>query len=326
MRGLPRSILFILKLSVAAGLIAWLVSSGRIDLSAPALDLLSPYFALGFAAYLGSIVPTIVRWQRLLRMYRLEFSLWRIARWIWIAEFFALVLPGGTGAELSRGYYVYRSAPDLRAAALSTVFIDRVFGLWALLLLGTIAFGVLYNRAPDAADSIAWAGAATALLFAGASAFFVLLGLGSVQRALLRLAPARVREIVEPVTAVYDRERGTMMFAILLSLASQLCLMMSFLWAGWIVGSDVTWFAVFAAVPLIYISNYLPIAPGGIGVGEAAASFLFAAAGVANGAVIMLVVRIWIVAIQLTGGAIYLLHREPTAERMEGAEDRLDTR
>ncbi|MSO92264.1 MAG: flippase-like domain-containing protein [Rhodospirillales bacterium] len=316
MHGLPRPILILIKVSIAAGLIWWLVGSGRLDLSAPELDLVSPYLILGFAAYLGSIFPTIVRWRRLLRMYRLEFGLWRITRWIWIAEFFALVLPGGTGAELSRGYYVYRSTPDLKAAALSTVFIDRVFGLWALLLLGTIAFGILYGNAPDTTGPLAWAGAATALLFAGTSAFFLLLGIEPAQKALLRLATERIREVVEPVTAVYGRERKTMIASLLLSLASQLCLMISFLCAGWIVGTEVTWIAVFAAVPLIYISNYLPIAPGGIGVGEAAASFLFAAAGVANGAAIMLVVRLWIVAVQLSGGLVYLLHREPSTERM----------
>ncbi len=322
MRGLPRPILLILKISVAAGLIAWLIGSGRLDLSTPALDLLSSYFILGFVAYLGSVVPTIVRWQRLLHMYRLDFSLWRITRWIWIAEFFALELPGGTGAELSRGYYVYRSTPDLKAAALSTVFIDRVFGLWALLLLGTIAFGVLYVRAPDTTGTLAWAGMATALLFAGTSAFFLVLGLTPFQQAFYRFVPGRIRAIVEPVTAVYGHERKTMLLAILLSLTSQLSLMTSFLGAAWIVGGEVTWIAVFAAVPVIYISNYLPIAPGGIGVGEAAASFLFAAAGVANGAAIMLVVRMWIVIVQLSGGLVYLLHREPGSEGTDGANAR----
>ena len=68
-------------------------------------------------------------------------------------------------------------------------------------------------------------------------------------------------------------------------------------------------------VPFVVIANILPLSPGGIGVGETVASFLFAEFGVADGAAIMLTARIWIIIVQLAGGIVYLLYRHEQYEK-----------
>jgi uncharacterized membrane protein YbhN (UPF0104 family) len=84
--------------------------------------------------------------------------------------------------------------------------------------------------------------------------------------------------------------------------------MASFICAGIVLNVDLDWKIILLAVPFIFIANVLPISPGGIGVGETAAAFLFATLGVTEGATIMLVVRVWLVLIQLSGSMVYLTY------------------
>ena len=67
-----------------------------------------------------------------------------------------------------------------------------------------------------------------------------------------------------------------------------------------VIGSNLS---ALLAVPLVIIAMSLPISPGGLGVGEAAASQLFAEFGLANGALVVLVVRLGVVVISLPGAA-----------------------
>jgi uncharacterized membrane protein YbhN (UPF0104 family) len=80
----------------------------------------------------------------------------------------------------------------------------------------------------------------------------------------------------------------------------------AFLVAGQVIGTQLNWTHVFVVCPLVYIIGSLPISPGGFGVGEAAASVLFAQFGVETGATIMLTMRLWLVMLQLPGGLLYV--------------------
>ena len=79
--------------------------------------------------------------------------------------------------------------------------------------------------------------------------------------------------------------------------------------AGHAIGTPLGWKQVLMVCPLVFVATSLPISPNGIGVGETAASFLFAQFGVETGATIMLVVRLWILALRLPGALFYVLRR-----------------
>ncbi len=58
-------------------------------------------------------------------------------RLTFLGLFFNLVLPGITGGDLPKALMVVREHPERRAHALASVVIDRLLGLWVLLVLGT---------------------------------------------------------------------------------------------------------------------------------------------------------------------------------------------
>jgi len=80
----------------------------------------------------------------------------------------------------------------------------------------------------------------------------------------------------------------------------------AFQMAGRVVQITLSWKLVFLVCPLVFIAGALPISPGGIGVGETAASLLFARVGVETGAASMLIFRIWLVILRMPGGLLYI--------------------
>ena len=305
-----RWFLYLIKSAVAGGLLWWLFDSGRLDFSPLLSGSLNWLYLMGFGVFLLSMVPQVLRWRWLLQAQGLDFSTFRVARWVWIGEFFTLVLPGGAGAELSRVYYVLRNAAHAKIAALSTLVFDRLLGLFALLFLGGLSFmGILATQGP-ADRPVVLMGTAITAMFAGFCFGFALFLSPWGRNMGLALVPRRYAAQVRVAAEAYVTAKGVLARGFAASVVAHLLLMVAFMAAAWILDAPVTWGQVFLVVPLVFIANFLPIAPGGIGIGETAASFLFAQFGVDNGAAIMLIVRIWIVLLQLTGGGVYLFHRD----------------
>jgi uncharacterized membrane protein YbhN (UPF0104 family) len=80
----------------------------------------------------------------------------------------------------------------------------------------------------------------------------------------------------------------------------------SFAVAASMLGERVLWSAAFVAGPLVVLGNCLPITPGGVGTAEAVSSELFACFGSAQGAEMMILVRISSAILTLPGVAAFL--------------------
>lgn len=85
--------------------------------------------------------------------------------------------------------------------------------------------------------------------------------------------------------------------------------MSAFQIASQITETVLSWKQVFLACPLVFIATTLPLSPGGIGVGETAASVLFSLFEVKTGATIMLIVRLWWIVLRIPGFLFFVIHR-----------------
>src|SRR6202012_5268834 len=85
-----------------------------------------------------TILIGVVRWRMVLEAQGLHLS-WRRATGIsFVAHFFNSFLLGSTGGDLIKAYYAARETHHKKTEAVVTVFIDRLIGLWALLLFAAI--------------------------------------------------------------------------------------------------------------------------------------------------------------------------------------------
>jgi len=308
-KPIRRWIVQALKLVVGGTLIAWLVTSRRLDFSPLLEKSLSPLHLVGFSLLVTSFIPQVLRWRRLLETQKVNATRRQVLSWFWIGEFFMLVLPGTLGGELARGVYVVRRTGRGRLAALSTVAVDRAVGLFATLFLGTLSAAVLLLREPPSSAPQSGAGTVVALLLLVMCAALVGVGFEPTRTILMRLVPKRFLASVESVLNNYLTQKKLLVWCFALSLMAHLLMMMAFMVAGRILGSPLLWYQVLLTVPLVFLSVVLPLSPGGIGVGETVASVLFAQLGVENGAAIMLMIRVWLVVVQLSGGLVYVFHR-----------------
>ncbi|OHC81278.1 MAG: hypothetical protein A3G73_11155 [Rhodospirillales bacterium RIFCSPLOWO2_12_FULL_67_15] len=305
-----RGALLALKILIAGGLVGWLVSSGRLDLSVLAGAQLTSYQAIGLAAVLVNLVLSALRWHWLLRALGGRASLGQVTRWTWIGEFFSMISPGIGGGELARGYYAFRNSPEGRLAALSTVLVDRVIGLWAMLLLALCSLAALFLGNGIQSPVIALVGAATVGGFTAITAGTAMLLYVPARNIGLSLLPDKIAAPVRTLCDSYQSQKTVLIRCAALSIVSNATLMLSFFIAGIILDLPLTWQGVLLIVPVIFIANFLPISPGGIGVGEVVSALLFAQFDVAGGAAVMVQVRLWLIAVQLAGGGVYLLHRD----------------
>ena len=86
----------------------------------------------------------IVRWYLLARSLGVPFKLRRAFQLGLLGLFGNTFLPGSVGGDFFKAYLLAKDSPGQRTAAVSTVLMDRGFGLFGLLLftavLGSIAW------------------------------------------------------------------------------------------------------------------------------------------------------------------------------------------
>jgi len=83
-----------------------------------------------------TILLGIARWRMVLKVQGFDLSWGRTTEISFVAHFFNSFLLGSTGGDLMKAYYAARETHHKKTEAVVTVFVDRVLGLWAMLLFG----------------------------------------------------------------------------------------------------------------------------------------------------------------------------------------------
>jgi len=99
----------------------------------------------GFLAYGFVELFAALRWNVLLRIQGINLSSIRLGMLLMIGIFFSMFLPGGTGGDVVKIFYLLKETPDKKAPALLAVLIDRVVGLLALMVITIIMMGLRYR-------------------------------------------------------------------------------------------------------------------------------------------------------------------------------------
>ncbi len=118
---------------------AWTHSPAQLLETARRLDVRSVSVAFGLCGlliFLGGL-----RWQEALRVQGLGLPVAEVTRISFVAHFFNAFLLGSTGGDVWKAYAAARATHHRKAEAALTVFVDRLIGIFALLLFA-VAFAV----------------------------------------------------------------------------------------------------------------------------------------------------------------------------------------
>lgn len=268
-----------IKFILAAGLIYWLIDSGRLDFK-HLLKLLDPYYIIvGFLLVFAGLASNNYRWLILLRGQGFEVSFISTFRLTFIGLFFNIAMPGGVGGDLIKGYYLVKDHAERKMAAATSILLDRLMGLFSMSCIGIIAilFNLEFISARHELIVLAWTTTALffAFVFVFATAFSRRVRM-TIIKLLVRIPGGNTLTQFYEVLASYRDDLSSLAMAGLVSLLTQV-LSVGFFWfvGGALESRPVPIGAYAFVVPLGLMAMAAPIAPAGIGIGQAAFLVLF---------------------------------------------------
>ncbi len=170
---MKKRLVSLLQLGIGIGLIAFLFH--RMDNKADLINALQaiasnwPYLAGAILAFLVCILLCTWRWRLILAAHDMKLPVWRTLELYFIGQFFNAFMFGSIGGDLVKVFFVANAIPHKRTEAMTTVFIDRLMGLLALVtLIGAIL--IITHRQCDRVGVIVHIGVGWVLLNACACA------------------------------------------------------------------------------------------------------------------------------------------------------------
>ncbi len=281
--------------------------------------------------YLAAAALSFVRWHRLLHAVQVKAGFWRAQRLGFFGLFFSNIIPGMTGGDLVKAIYVARDHPQQRAEAVFSVLVDRAIGLFGLALLAATILLFKLDEFGNVAGLVfglvAAMVACSCLLFSRR-----LRRLVRFEQIVARLPGAQLLQKVDHAVLLYRDALGAIVVAVGMSLVVHGLVLTAIGMVGVALDLSLDSFLhYYALAPLPLIIQSVPIAPAGIGVGEAAFVYFFSTSTQVVAAPRALALALSYRAVQLVismiGGVLLLLGGEKrvTAQEMEDSEDAAET-
>jgi uncharacterized protein (TIRG00374 family) len=288
-----------------------------------------PLLSAGFALVMLAVCVSFARWYLLVRALQLPFTLRDAFRLSFVAYLLNFVGVGAVGGDLFKAFFIAREQPGRRPEAVATVVIDRVIGLFALLLLTSSA--ILISGVADAAPVVR-AICNVTLVGTGVAVAMVTLVLiprfshGRFIRLLTqipKIGPIIGRLLI--AVGIYRSRMDILAVAGLMSLGIHVLLALSlYLVAISIFQQHPTLAEHFIIVPLSLVAGALPLTPAGLGTFEMAMSELYKllpAQPGGDGFIVALAYRMLTIVVAVIGVFYYWFSRREMGELIEQAEE-----
>lgn len=272
-----------------------------------------------------------LRWKVLLDAQGMVLSFWRVFALFFIGHFFNVMMPGSVGGDLVKAYYVAREAQHKRTEAVSTVFIDRVIGLLALVGLCAV---IMVVRLPF---FLSFPETKAALVFNAALLGGSVVGLFVVFRRNVFEQWGFFRRLEERtalggiISRVYSAfrlcmNRPVVLFKTLVySLINHVTLIVSAFFIGQALEVTSPFSDYLTVFPIINAVAAIPITPGGLGTREVATKFLLGTVGVPEITAVPLSLLLYaaLMGWSLLGGVIYIVYSQKRgkAKQIVAAEE-----
>ena len=229
------------------------------------------WVVLGILAYVVVEVAAAFRWHVLLKVQGIHLSFWRLSGLFLIGMFYNQFLPGGTGGDIIKSYYLLKETPDKKAGALLAVVFDRLIGLVALVAITGTLIGLRYDLLSQTTETRQLLWILLVVLsasIAGLLTTFVITGFN-----LFHLLPEKFpgREKLIEISAAYHlyaRHWRATLVAFGSSVVAHLATFTTFLCAAYALGAAVPLVNFFAVMPVERTISALPISFAGIGLRE----------------------------------------------------------
>ena len=286
------------------------------------LWVLAGIFAYGIVEVLATW-----RWQILLKVQGISLAFFRVLALLMIGILFNLFMPGGTGGDVIKIFYLLKEIPTgKRAGALLAVLMDRLIGLLGLTLVTGVILLFRYQWlcSTEATRHRTWTALGIMGLSIGGVTFSFLITCFGLAHKLPEKFPMRDKFIDLSIAySEYARAWKYSISALGLSLGVHIGSFYVFYAAARAIGQNIGILNMFGVVPLINTITSLPISVGGAGWREILfTDFLGNLCSVPSSKAIAISLMGFSVLIfwAIVGGVIYLLYRPSEHARLSEIE------
>lgn len=239
------------------------------------LSLIQPGAFIESLGWMGlTLALGVARWRMVMGVPGLKLTFPRAAGITLVAHFFNSFLLGSTGGDLIKALYAARETHHQKTEAVVTVFVDRIVGLWAMLLFAGIMMIPNFALIRQHETMEAVCGVILAMLAAAS----VVLGVGfwsglskkfpSARPLLRRLPKGQALEKSLDACRGFGKSRGFLVKTLGISMALNAVCVLQFMAVARGLGLEVPTQALFVMVPMVICISALPITPSGLGVRE----------------------------------------------------------
>ena len=227
--------------------------------------------AFAWTLVLPLILLLALRWRLFLHQQAIPVPIRTVTALTWAGQFFNSVLPGSTGGDIVKVYQMCRLYPDRKAAAATSVIVDRLVALAALMALAL--FG-LWNGLPREVLGLASLPSVPPWLVAavvGFSAAAVYLGWRYLRNGRAREVVLRV---LAPLKVALTPNRYLAVGIVLAAMVHLLNFLCFYLFAR-ALDIEITYVQVLLVVPVLLLCVLVPVTVNGHGLREALLIYYF---------------------------------------------------
>ena len=239
------------------------------------LAMVSPgAFALSLPLMGMTVLLGVVRWRMALQAVGLPLPFGRATAISMVAQCFNSFLLGSTGGDLLKAYYAARETRHQKTEAVVTVFVDRLIGLFAMLVFACLMMPWNWALLADH-RSLAGVAALVAAMTLACAVLVVLAFWGGVSRGfprarawLRKLPKGELLERSLEACRGFGKQPGFLIKAFAVSMVLNVFCVLQVMTLAYGLKLRIPPEALFLIVPMIICISALPLTPSGLGLRE----------------------------------------------------------
>ena len=267
-------------------------------------------FIVGAVLYLLAVILSAFRWQLVLRADGVRVRFRHLTEINLVGMLFTNFLPTAVGGDVARMYEFSRQSGQ-NTQAVSTVLLDRMFGLISLVVMAVIALAAGYRYAGERAVLVV-----VVAVVIGFVIFWVLFfNKGFVRKFIWVFKLPILSRFELHARALYNsmfglkHQRGLVISAIIVSLLLQGTEVISAVFIARSLNIEISTVYFFIFLPMIWLVTMIPLSLNGLGIREGAFTFFFGQVGVlpAEAVALSLLIYSCRLFVGVLGGIIFFL-------------------